>query len=416
MIVYMTNMVYEIDFTDQLKSLDSVNFIYNVAELLASKKRLCWLAGGAVRDLWLSRIPQDIDLVTDALDEEILELFPQAVLVGQKFGVYKLPFYLNDRNIIIDLTVFREEDNYVDGRRPQSITRSTPSQDAKRRDFTVNALFYDLQNHQIHDYVGGVEDLQNKILKCVGDAERRFNEDHLRLLRLARFKAQFGFLVPTEDLTMALKLSVLIQTVSGERVYEEILKIVRSHHSIEFWSQELVQKLWFNLGAQINTDQISKLNFLKETALAANQHLVISVVVLWDYASEALDFLKLRLKCSKEEALLAKKTIEYITEIKNKSALDLALLIDKDRDSTLLFQILEFFAKAGECEQLYVSEVKEYLNLHTKPLLTGANLVGKCDPNRIQMALQMIRRAQFEKKIKTSDEAFIFLKTNKIMI
>lgn len=406
----MSHSVYEIDFTQGLNLLDSASFIYKVAHQLSTKKRVCWVAGGAVRDLWLGRIPKDIDLVTDALDEEILELFPKAVLVGQKFGVYKLPFHFEGRNIIIDLTVFREEDNYVDGRRPQTIKRATPLEDAQRRDFTINALFYDLENHCVIDYVSGIDDLQNKILKCVGDADRRFNEDHLRLLRLARFTAQFNFQVPAGDLISALKLSDLVRTVSGERIYEEVLKIINSNNELEFWSQELTQKLWLSLGAEVNKDQLLKLPFVKQVGFSANQQLVMNVLILWQFAPESADFLKARLKCSKDEAQLAKKAIEYKLEVaKKKTALDWALQVDAERERELALKLLEFFANVGEITQPELQDLKQYLSLHLKHLLTGADLVGRCEPAKTQGLLMAVRRAQFEKKIRTRDEALTFL-------
>lgn len=416
MIVYMSHSVYEIDFTESLNLLDSASFLYKISHKLAEKKRACWVAGGAVRDLWLGRTPKDIDLVTDAEDQEILELFPKAVLVGQKFGVYKLPFHFEGRNIIIDLAVFRDEDEYIDGRRPQAIKRATPLEDAQRRDFTINALFYDIENHEVIDYVGGVEDLQNKILKCVGDANRRFNEDHLRLLRLARFKAQFGFSVPEADLQAAINLADLIRTVSGERIYEEVLKIVHSHNEVDFWSQELTQKLWFSLGAEIHKDQLVKLPLLKQSAFSMNQQLVMNVVVLWNYAPEAAEFLKSRLKCSREEALLAQRAIVYRLELsKSKSALDMALQVDADREREVVLKVLDFFAASGECLQTYIADVNQYVQANRKPLLTGGDLVGKCEPAKTLTLLQLVRRAQFEKKIRTSEEALTFLQNQNLI-
>lgn len=416
MIVYMSHSVYEIDFTDQLNLLDSASFIYKVADRLAEKKRACWIAGGAVRDLWLGRTPQDIDLVTDALDGEILELFPKAVLVGQKFGVYKLPFTIDDRNIIIDLTVFREEDEYVDGRRPQSIKRSTPLADACRRDFTINAIFYDLQNHEVIDYVNGVQDLQVKILRCVGDADRRFREDHLRLLRLARFKAQLGFEVSPNDLEVALRLADLICSVSGERIYEEVVKVIKTHREYDFWSQNLTQKLWCALGAKIDHLQFDKLKFIAQTNFLPQQKFILNVVLLWNYLPESVNFLKDRLKCSKDEMILAKKTIEYFLEIKKAiSVLDMALRLDGERDRGLVLQVLDLFVQVGECSSEYVQSIKQILDMNSAVLLSGGDLIGQCEPSQIQGLLRLIRRAQFEKKIKTSEEAFIFLKEQNLI-
>jgi len=412
----MSHSVYEIDFTNQLNLLDSASFIYRVSHLLAQKKRLCWVSGGAVRDMWLGRTPVDIDLVTDATDDEILALFPKAVLVGQKFGVYKLPFFINQRNIIIDLTIFREEDKYVDGRRPQEIKRATPLEDANRRDFTVNALFYDLEKHQVLDYVGGVPDLENKILRCVGDADRRFKEDHLRLLRLARFKAQFGFEIPEADLTAAKNNIDLIRTVSGERIFDEVLKIVKSHSENLFWGQELTAILWKTLGAEFNANNLLVLPVLKNTPMTVEQQLVMNVVILWSYAPEAAQFLKARLKCSKDDAVFAKKAIDLKHELaKIPLPLDLALLIDKERNSEHSLMLLRFYSSCGECSKILNDAVVAYFNEFPKPLLSGAELHGKCEPVKTAPFLQLVRRAQFEKKIRTSSEALIFLQDQNLI-
>ena len=406
--LYMSCSIYEIDFTNQLNLLDSAGFIYTVSRALHDKKRLCWVSGGAVRDMWLGCTPVDIDLVTDATDEDIAELFPKAILVGQKFGVYKLPFFHKNGNIIIDLAVFREEDEYVDGRRPQTIKRSSPSEDAKRRDFTVNALFYDLQNHQVLDYVGGVTDLQNKILRCVGDADRRFKEDHLRLLRLTRFKAQLGFEIPQADVTAAEQNIDLIRTVSGERIFDEVMKIIRTQSEDAFWGQELTAKLWKALGAEFNDKNIVLLSALKNYSFTLEQRFVMNVVMLWDYAPEAVQFLKSRLKASNEDVGFAKKAVDLKHEIsKNPAAIDLALYIDKDRARQESLSLLQFLGSHDE--------VQDYFKEFPKPLISGAELKDKCEPAQIATLLQTVRKAQFEKKIRTSNEALTYLKNQNLI-
>lgn len=407
----MTNQVYEIDFSNQLNLLDSAGFIYTISKALHEKQRLCWVSGGAVRDMWLGRTPVDIDLVTDASDEEITALFPKAILVGQKFGVYKLPFQTQDRNIIIDLTVFREEDEYIDGRRPQGIKRAGPREDANRRDFTVNALFYDLEKKQVHDYVGGLSDLKNKVLCCVGDADRRFKEDHLRLLRLVRFKAQFGFDIPAADQAAALQNIELIQTVSGERIFEEILKVIKSHSEDLFWAQELTAGLWKALGAEFHSKNLSQLSCLHKSSFTAQQKLVLNIVILWDYSLKSVEFLKVRLKCSKEDSIFAKKAVSLKRELaQNPEALDLALLIDNDRQLDESLILLQFYTAAGECEQSLSDQVVAYFKEFPKPLIGGVDLKDKCEPVKIPSLLQVVRKAQFQNKIKTSSEALILLK------
>ena len=210
MIVYMNLDFNRDEFINRLKKHDLYFQLMNCAEKLFAIKRLCWISGGAVRDFILDRAPYDIDMTTDATDQEILELFSNAVLTGQKFGVYKLPIKKNEETHIFDLTVFRTDSDYLDGRRPIGIIRSTPEMDAYRRDFTINALFFDLDKMQLVDYVNGIQDLKNQVLKTVGDAEARFNEDHLRILRCVRFQATLGFQLDANTEAAAFKLSAKV--------------------------------------------------------------------------------------------------------------------------------------------------------------------------------------------------------------
>lgn len=415
MIVYMSQSIYEIDFTPQISRFEAYNCISKVASELAEIHRLCWIAGGAVRDLLLAKKPVDIDLVTNASDEEITRLFPKAVLVGQKFGVYKLPFTENERNIIIDLAMFRKEGDYLDGRRPQSIEHATPEEDAKRRDFTMNAVFYDLVNHRVVDFVDGVADISAKRLRCVGDPVRRFNEDHLRLMRFARFQAQLGFSYSLQDLAAANDLAELIDTVSGERIYEELFKVVSSQVEMAFWIQPLTQKLWQNIGGQIDASKLPLLAFLSQVELTSEQRLVLNILVVFGFQKSSVEFLKNRLKGSRDDERLAQKTCELFDLLQKKtSALDIALWLDQQRESGSLLSVLEFLSLCEGQKNLF-GEVKRYLSDYAEELLTGADLVGKCEPAQTGHLLQLVRRAQFEKKIRTSSEALTFLKMQNLL-
>lgn len=223
-----------------------------ISQIIENEGRLCWLAGGAVRDFILGLDPHDIDVVTDATHEEILKLFPRAILVGVSFGVYKIPF----ENEVYDLAVFRKEGEYVDGRRPTEIFRSTPEEDALRRDFKMNALFFDLKNQKIIDYVGGVQDIENHKISCVGDPKSRFLEDHLRILRLVRFKYQLGFEISEADFQMALSLSDRITSVSGERLSAELLKLGKLSMRVGLYRDLLFQQLMRSIGFELNSDRV----------------------------------------------------------------------------------------------------------------------------------------------------------------
>ena len=177
------------------------------------------LVGGAVRDLLLGRTPADFDLVTAARPEELQKLFPQAKLVGASFGVV----IVRQDGIDMEVATARSERSYLDGRHPEKISYTTDfSLDAKRRDFTVNAMMYDLEKCELLDCTGGVEDLKRGILRTVGNPAERFKEDYLRILRAVRFAAKLGFELDA-DLLAALKTHAeLVKELSCERIFSEL--------------------------------------------------------------------------------------------------------------------------------------------------------------------------------------------------
>lgn len=177
------------------------------------------LVGGAVRDLLLGRTPSDFDLVTTARPEELQNIFPEAKLVGASFGVV----IVRENGIDMEVATARSERSYLDGRHPEKISYTTDfSLDAQRRDFTVNAMMYDLERDELLDFNHGVDDLRCGILRTVGAPAARFNEDYLRILRAVRFAAKLGFALDAE-LEAALKTHAqLVRELSCERIFAEL--------------------------------------------------------------------------------------------------------------------------------------------------------------------------------------------------
>ena len=182
------------------------------------------LAGGCVRDALLGKMPQDFDIATSATPEEVEKLFPRALPVGKAFGVMMLPF----EGFYLEVATFRTDGEYVDGRRPVGVRFADPRSDAERRDFTVNAMFYDLKTDRVLDFVGGQNDLKARVLRTVGDAERRFSEDKLRLLRAVRFVAQLEFALEERTLKTLMKMAAQVNSVARERVLQEFEKLAIS--------------------------------------------------------------------------------------------------------------------------------------------------------------------------------------------
>ena len=181
-----------------------------------------YFAGGVVRDLLLGKAAGDIDIATDATPEEVMALFEKTVAVGAAFGVVVVV----DEGDAFEVATFRRDKDYRDGRRPEAIERGTPEEDALRRDFTVNGLFYDPVNDKVIDYVGGRDDLERRVLRTIGDASQRFFEDRLRMIRAVRFATSLRFAMdPDTAAAIQAHASTLFPSVSIERVWQELQKM-----------------------------------------------------------------------------------------------------------------------------------------------------------------------------------------------
>ena len=179
-------------------------------------------AGGWVRDRLLGRPADDIDIATSAHPDEVLALFPNSIAIGARFGVVQARAY----GCSFDVTTFRTEGPYLDGRHPSSVVFTDAKQDALRRDFTVNGLFYDPVAGRLIDYVGGRADLRSRILRAIGSAPARFDEDRLRMLRAVRLACKLGFQIEPATWSAVRNLAPAITSVSPERVRDELLKLL----------------------------------------------------------------------------------------------------------------------------------------------------------------------------------------------
>ena len=181
------------------------------------------LAGGCVRDLLLGREPSDYDVATDATPAEVMELFPEGVAVGAQFGVILIP----RDGLKVEVATFRSDIGYSDGRHPDSVVYAkSAEEDVQRRDFTINGLLMRHDTAEILDFVGGRDDLKAEIIRAIGNAGKRFEEDKLRMLRAVRFAARFGFEIEPETFRAIRKHVKDIDQVSFERIRDEITKML----------------------------------------------------------------------------------------------------------------------------------------------------------------------------------------------
>jgi poly(A) polymerase len=193
-----------------------------IVEKLRLNGHEAFFAGGWVRDTLLRRKPQDVDIATSATPEQVIALFPRSTAIGARFGAVQVRMYGRG----YDVVTFRTEGPYLDGRRPESVTFSGPRQDAQRRDFTVNGLFYDPVAKRVIDYVHGKADLQQKIIRTIGPPIERFQEDKLRMLRAIRFACSLSFSIADETWLAIRHHAAEISQVSSERIRDEFVKTI----------------------------------------------------------------------------------------------------------------------------------------------------------------------------------------------
>ena len=179
-------------------------------------------AGGWVRDILLNKKPKDIDIATSALPQDVMRIFPRSTGIGARFGVVQVRMYGH----AYEVATFRSEAAYHDGRHPSTVTFAGPKQDARRRDFTINGLFYDPEAEHLIDYVKGRADIRDRKIRTVGDPYERFHEDKLRMLRAVRFSCNLDFRITAQTWKAIRELAPGILQVSGERIRDELTGIL----------------------------------------------------------------------------------------------------------------------------------------------------------------------------------------------
>ena len=201
---------------------NGLSFKYDTARKIVNTLKaggfVTLFAGGCVRDIILNERPKDYDIVTTATPEEVKEMFDKTIDVGEKYGVIKVIVL----GTAFEVATFRTDVGYVDGRRPVAVKYAEAHEDARRRDFTINGMFFEPLSGEVIDYVGGRKDLERRLVRAIGDAQERLSEDYLRLLRAVRFASRLGFVIEKETLKAIEANAAGIAKVSGERVRQEL--------------------------------------------------------------------------------------------------------------------------------------------------------------------------------------------------
>ena len=202
-----------------------------LVDRLRSAGHIAYFAGGCVRDLVRGQTPKDVDIATNARPEEVQKIFRRTYAVGAHFGV----IVVLEGDWQFEVATFRSDGAYLDGRHPVAVNFSSPEEDARRRDFTINGMFFDPPNDAVIDFVGGREDLAARIVRAIGDPGQRFAEDRLRLLRAVRFATMLEFEIESVTWEAIGQAAPGIGEISAERIREELVRIFRSPQRARGW-------------------------------------------------------------------------------------------------------------------------------------------------------------------------------------
>lgn len=374
-----------------------------VHQLRAAGFEALW-AGGCVRDALLGRTPDDYDVATSARPDDVIRLFGKrkTVPVGVSFGVVMVLGPSRQAGQV-EVATFRSDGDYMDGRRPSAITFSSAQEDAKRRDLTINGMFYDPVAEEVIDYVGGRRDLSAGIIRAIGNAEARFTEDKLRMLRAIRFAATYEFQLDESTARAIRSLRREISQVSIERVAQELRRML-SHrtraHSVQKLADVGLLEILFPraFGGQAGgsrfpepvdrycriLDQLTEQRFEPALAVLLRSEYNPGTEPTKARISAVLDECR-RLKLSREES----QCIGWITDCVEllRTSADFPLhrkkpILSDDR-VPLMLDVLRAMALADGEPPLVADELRDYLTKTPAEILDPAPLVGGADLKRL---------------------------------
>jgi poly(A) polymerase len=202
-----------------------------IVRKLRAAGHVAYYAGGCVRDLLTGTAPKDIDIATDARPEMVQKLFPRTYAVGAHFGV----IVVLENEFQFEVATFRSDGAYIDGRHPVEVHFATAQEDAARRDFTINGMFFDPEKEEVIDFVDGRADLERRVIRAIGDPAQRFAEDRLRMLRAVRFATVLEFEIDPATWDAVVASAKSITQISAERIREELVKIFLSPNRARGW-------------------------------------------------------------------------------------------------------------------------------------------------------------------------------------
>jgi poly(A) polymerase len=394
--------------------------------------RALW-AGGCVRDFLMGRVPKDYDVATDAHPERVRELFTRrrTLEIGVSFGVIVVVGTKKSGNV--EVATFRTEGPYADGRRPDHVAFSTPEEDAQRRDFTINGMFYDPVSEKVFDYVGGEKDLAVGVVRAIGTATDRMSEDKLRMLRAVRFAASLDFALEAKTAEAVRTLAAEIRVVSAERITQELRRMLVDIHrrrAIELAADlALLEQIVPELAPALRSNGVTDANSTWTLALRRLQLLneprfelaaAAVLLALRNPQPEAYVICR-RLRMSNEETETIGWLLQHVPDVMTSGTKSLAqlkrLLVHPSAWDLLELSRVDVLANDGDlssvmhCEELLRQTPPERLD--PPPLITGADLIemGLPPGKPFREILDAVRDAQLNEEILTKDKALQFVTT-----
>jgi poly(A) polymerase len=387
---------------------------------------IAYFAGGYVRDYLLNHKSDDIDIATDAKPEIIEKLFSHTIPIGKAFGIIL---------VIIDssqyeVATFREDFDYVGGRKPKKVSFTNEKADALRRDFTINGMFYDPLEDKVIDYVNGKEDLEKKIIRAIGDPKKRFKEDKLRMIRAVRLCSRFGFEIEKNTKKAILKYAKrLFPSVSIERVVQEFTKMQKykgfKDSLLMMFEYGLLQTI-FPILEEVSFDEIK--NRLKYVDDYPNDVFVIAHLLnLFENLSlkEKINLCKY-LKLSNKEITFVTfmhNSFNILNEIDSIDDYSLANFFS-DSNSDIVLQIFEVHIKKENRKKIMLlldqkkEELQEYINriIDNDPIVKAKHLklLGIKDSPVMGKLLNEAEKISINYKLQDVDLILEKLKKNKL--
>jgi poly(A) polymerase len=406
-----------------------------VQKLRRARHQALW-AGGCVRDALLGMIPKDYDVATSATPEEVIDLFGKrhTVPIGISFGVVMVlgPTRAASQ---VEVATFRSDGEYSDGRRPDSVRYCSAEEDARRRDFTINGMFFDPVGETLIDYVGGEKDLRDGIVRAIGDPDARFDEDKLRMLRAVRFAATLGFSLDVATEQSVLQRHDLLTAVSIERITAELRRML-SHSSraqaVTMLDQTGLLAVVFPVAVDASAGTPNETGWDTLTSLAVLNHLqvdrcepaLLSLLSRGRFdADDAVSRLRRechRLKLSNRERdciCWLQASLSVLNNIAEKPLHVIKpLLAHPDRE--LLLDLSAAIAAAHGSHPTDTNFCRQFLGrcshqqLDPAPLISGRDVLASGIPAgaQVRQLLEIIRREQLDDKLTDRESALLRLR------